>query len=120
MVCLEDFFTPSSAKMAGSAIKLAMLGTVIRLALYDAGMPFFIVSPSTLKKYILGKGIGQKDLIVREVYRKLGLLVADNDTADAAVLAFIAESLVEKKSDLTKPQQEVISRLLSDGKRYNA
>lgn len=125
MVCLEDFFVPSSSFQVGSAIKLAMLGTTTRLALYDAGMPFFVVSPNSLKKHILGKGVGKKDLIVREVYKKYGIDVKDSDQADALVLSCIAEQMSQALSggmgDWPKYQKEVVAALLEAKKErgYN-
>jgi Holliday junction resolvasome RuvABC endonuclease subunit len=125
MICLEDFFVPSSSFQVGSAIKIAMLGTAIRLALYDVGMPFFVVSPNSLKKHILGKGAGKKDLIIREVYKKYGMEVKDSDQADALVLSCIAEQMSQALSggmgDWPKYQKEVVAALLEARKErgYN-
>lgn len=125
LICVEDFFTPMNGAQMGSAISLAMLGTAVRMALYEEGLPFFVVAPGTLKKHILGKGVGQKDLIVREVYKKYGLDAADNNQADACVLAHIAEDLYRtikgEHLKLSKPQEDVIAKLLStkDERGYN-
>ncbi len=117
MICIEDFFTPANAFQIGSAIKLAMLGTAIRLALYDAKFPFYVIAPSSLKKHILGKGVGQKSLIIREVFKKYGENVKDDNQADAIVLATIAEHLFAtlkgETIDITKPQSEVIKNLIA-------
>ena len=116
MVCIEDFFTGAHA---ASAIKIAMLGTVIRLALYEKGISFTLVAPATLKKYILGKGVGEKSLILREVYKKYpNIDVKDDNQADSVVLCHIAESLCLKRSgveqeSLLKPQEEVLKGLLA-------
>lgn len=119
MISIEDFFTPGNAQQIGAAIKLAMLGTAMRLALYDAGMPFFVISPSSLKKYILGKGVGQKSLIVMAVYKTWGIEVKDDNQADAMVLAHIAEALDGSKTDYPKYQLEVLEKIRSERPRYN-
>ena len=118
MVCIEDFFVPSNKLQIGSGIKLAMLGTTIRLSLYERGIPFVIVSPNSLKKHILGKGVGDKCMVVREVFKKYGIDVKDDNQADASVLAYLAEHISQalsgkKMDDIPKYQQEVISGLLS-------
>jgi len=116
MICIEDFFTPLGAAQMGAAIKLVMLGTTMRLALYKKNLPFCIISPQSLKKHILGKGTGQKSFVVREVFRKYGLDVSDDNQADAAVLSVIAEHLFltlnNQPVDMTKPQEEVIKKVI--------
>ena len=93
MACIEDFFTPQNPFQIGAAIGLAMLGATVRLALYEAGIPFFVVAPGQLKKFATGKGTGQKSIVVREVYKRWGLDVKDDNQADACVLAHMAEAL---------------------------
>ena len=125
MVAMEDFYVAFNKAQINSSIRLAMLATTVRLSLYDVGIPFFIVSPSTLKKHILGKGVGEKDLILREVYKKLGLSPANNDEADAVVLCHIAEHLHQSLSgtlgDIPKYQKEAIKAILDarDERSYN-
>jgi Holliday junction resolvasome RuvABC endonuclease subunit len=121
MICVEDFYTPCNAKQIGSAIKLAMLGTVIRMALYDAKFPFYLISPNQIKKFVTGKGSGPKSMIVMAVYKHYGKEVADDNQADAMVLSHIAKALVNT-SDVfqpTKAQSEVIKKVLTDRPRYN-
>jgi Holliday junction resolvasome RuvABC endonuclease subunit len=120
MVCIEDYFVPYNPKQIGSAIKLIALGTLMRVRLYEAGIPFFVVSPSQLKKFVLGKGTGQKDLILREVYKRWGINAENNDQADSVVLAYLAESLIMgSKDDMPKFQIEVIDAVMRDQPRYN-
>jgi len=113
LVCIEDFFT---GMHAGSGIRLAMLGAIIRVAMYEKGIAFLIVAPTSLKKWILGKGVGEKNLILREVYRKLGMSVENDNEADGVVLAHLAEQLHCELTGIPyespKYQQEVIKNLL--------
>ena len=124
MICMEDFFVPSNKMQIGSGIKLAMLGTTVRLALYERGMPFVIISPSQLKKFVTGKGTGEKSMIVREAYKRWGVDAKDDNQADAAVLGYLSESIHLRmngieQDGLIKPQIEVITTIISDRPKYN-
>ena len=120
MICIEDFFVPSNKLQIGSGIKLAMLGTTIRLALYERGLPFVIISPSQLKKFVTGKGSGEKSMILREVYKRWGIDAKDDNQADATVLSYIAEALVTPlTTDTPKFQEEVVKTVRKERPRYN-
>lgn len=119
MICIEDFFTPSNPFQIGAAIGLAMLGATVRLALYEAGMPFYVIAPSQLKKFATGKGAGQKSIVVREVFKRWGLDVKDDNQADACVLAHLAEALCVREENEPKYQAEVVKTILKDRPRYN-
>jgi crossover junction endodeoxyribonuclease RuvC len=124
MICVEDFFTPSNKMQIGSAIKLAMLGTTVRLALHERGLPFAIIAPSQLKKFVTGKGCGEKSMILREVYKRWGIDAKDDNQADATVLCYLSESIYFRmngieQEGLIKPQIEVISTVIQDRPKYN-
>ena len=120
MICIEDFFTPQNAHQIGAAISLAMLGTAVRLALYELHLPFVIVAPSQIKKFVTGKGTGQKSIVVREVFKRWGIDAKDDNQADAATLAYLAEALIEGvKEETPKFQMEVIKTVRKDRPRYN-
>jgi len=114
MICVEDFF---AGMHPGSGTRLAMLASAVRLALYERKMAFMVVSPNSLKKWIMGKGVGQKDLIVREVYKRYGIETKNDDESDAVVLACIAEHFLkvlkgEKADNAPKYQQEVVHNMM--------
>lgn len=58
--------------------------------LTGAGIPVAVVTPSQLKKYALGKGVGKKQQVIEQVTRRLGHiwtdLGGDDNQADAIVL----------------------------------
>lgn len=64
-------------------LDLAGLGTVIRLALYDADKPFIDVSPSTVKKLATGKGNADKAAVLAAAIRRLDYPGSDGNEADA-------------------------------------
>ena len=120
MICVEDFYVPSNKMQLGSAIKLAMLGTVIRMTLHERDIPFVIIAPSQLKKFVTGKGTGEKSMILREVFKRWGINAADDNQADATVLAYLAEALVASLTDaVPKFQIEVIKTVRKERPRYN-
>ena len=85
-VAIEGYAMGSKTRpqMAGE------LGGHLRLLLWQAGVPYIIVPPTTLKKYVLGKGNAAKELMLKEVFRKWGYDTTSNDRADAYALARIA------------------------------
>lgn len=116
MVCVEDFF---SGVHPGSGARLAMLAAVVRTAMYEKGIRFFTVAPTSLKKYIMGKGVSQKDLIVREVYKAYSVDVKNDDEADAVVLCHMAEHIHqalggELDAGIPKYQAEVVKNLIAN------
>ena len=124
MICMEDFFTPFSGGTVGAAISLAMLGTLVRMNIYEAGRPFYLISASQLKKYATGKGNSQKSIVICEVYKRWGVDCKDDNQADACVLAFMAEAIYDSVhgqdvSHLTQFQAEVISKVIADRPHYN-
>ena len=124
LICIEDFFTPHNAMQIGAAIKLVMLGTSVRLALYQK-YPFVLVAPQVLKKYVTGKGNADKSLIVREVYKRWNYEAKNDNEADAIGLVHIAESVYLFVRDcpqdgLTMPQKEIVRTVANNPeKRYD-
>ena len=135
LVCIEDIFLPPKLSTSNSAIKLSMLGGIVRTMLYEKGIPFCLVTPLQLKKFILGKGAGEKSLILREVFRRWKVEAVDDNQADAVGLAHLARAVyaqhkldnsmvfefpdLEIEADLIKPQNEVVAKILSERAFYN-
>jgi hypothetical protein len=66
-----------------------------------------------LKKWIIGKGQGEKDLILKELYKRYDFDVSDDNIADAVGLMLIGKTLLGKyEKPLVQFQQEVISKML--------
>ena len=74
----------------GAVFNLGELGGVLRLALYNRGIPSIEVPPTFLKKYITGKGNAQKNLLIKEVYKKYEADIDDDNDCDAFSLALVA------------------------------
>ena len=75
---------------ANQAHQLGELGGVIRLALWDARIPYVEIPPATLKKFATGKGNANKEEMLAAAIRRLGYEGANNNEADALWLLKLA------------------------------
>lgn len=112
-VALEGYaFGSQKANMAGE------LGGVVRLTLWDAFSGYYpearyplVVPPTSLKKYVTGKGQGVgKSQMILAVYKKWGAEFTDDNAADSYGLA----RLVRNKHDF-EYEIEVYNKLTSQG-----
>jgi Holliday junction resolvasome RuvABC endonuclease subunit len=63
--------------------RLGELGGVIRVDLWEAGIPYVEIEPARLKKYATGKGNASKDAVFGAAVHRAGREFATNDEADA-------------------------------------
>lgn len=119
LVCVENYFTPSNRAQIGAAMKLIELGWSMRLALYHAKIPFYIVVTQHLKMFGTGKGNCPKGVVIREVYKRWNLNAVDDNQADSAVLAQMAYAISGRMDKLTKPQLKAIQRVQETAENYN-
>lgn len=89
---------------------------LVRYWLLQSGIPFLIVNPTTLKKFVLGKGVGQKDLILKEMVVRFGLNLNTSDEADAAALVYIGSAFLGLWMPTNQPQRDVVKDLRSKNK----
>jgi crossover junction endodeoxyribonuclease RuvC len=100
----------SYGKVLGSAFTRAGLHYVVRLELDRLGCPVVVVPPTTLKKFVTGKGNASKELMVSTVAKRTGRLISSDDVADAlGLLAFGCEleNMAGPLGPLTKTQRLV-------------
>ena len=72
---------------AFTLVTLVEVGTVVRMALYDAKVPIVEIPPTTLKVYVTGKGVAPKEVMMRDIYKRWGFEAKTNNIADAFALA---------------------------------
>ena len=97
-----------------SLVQLSALNYMMRNILMDRQIDFYIVAPSSLKKFITGKGNSQKSEIMLAVYKEYGHTFLDDNIADAFVLASIGANA--KGFPINKPnapQKEVVELISS-------
>lgn len=78
-----SFFVSKSQR----GLQLAGLHYVLRNHLLVNSIPFEITPPTSLKKYITGKGTAKKNIIIKEIYKRWGIDFDSDDLADAYGLA---------------------------------
>lgn len=79
----------------GAYFNLGEVGGVIRLETQKAKLPLVQVPPTTLKKFLTGKGTSPKDVMIKELYKKYEIDTNDNNDADAMALALLAYEYYE-------------------------
>jgi Holliday junction resolvasome RuvABC endonuclease subunit len=87
LVAVEGY---SFGSRHSQAHALGELGGVVRLALWEAGVPFVDVAPALLKKYATGHGNAPKEQVLAAAIRRLGYQGHDHNQADAAWLRAVA------------------------------
>lgn len=107
VVALEDFVTKSPA-----ASVLGMVHGIVRVALVEAGVPFVLVPPSSLKKYITGKGNADKATMRMETYKRFGIDIADDNQCDAFGLRVMAlDAYGHPLADLPAAQRDALEKV---------
>ncbi len=79
------------------AAQLAALNYAIRIWLFLSGFKYDNSSPSTLKKFVTGKGNCKKNLMLKEVYKKWSVDFTDDNICDAYSLSRLAKHNYFKK-----------------------
>lgn len=80
LVCVEGYSFGSQGR---AVVSLGELGGVVRLHLYQRGLPFVEVPPSCRAKLATGKGNAGKDEVLAAAIRRLGYEGHDHNASDA-------------------------------------
>lgn len=108
----------------GRSFSIGELGGVIKATLCNNYIPYYVVSPPSLKKFITGKGRCDKNEIMKEVYKKWNVDLKSEHENDAYGLARIGLEIsrCKKSTDLKKLlkyEKEVIKTVLIDISKNN-
>lgn len=57
---------------AGRVFELGEVGAVVKMTLLDAGIPFIVVPPASLKQFVVGNGQAKKEQMRQAVLQKWG------------------------------------------------
>jgi len=111
VVCMEGLAYMFRQTMC--MIQLSALNYFLRRDLWSsAGLKFYIVAPTSLKKYVTGSGKAKKDQMLMETYKRWDETFTDDNLCDAHGLARIAYANVSGNDDgLINPQLEVLELL---------
>lgn len=102
LVVIEGY----AAQAKYRAHQIGELGGVIRLALDESNIPFTVIAPTVLKKFVTGKGNSPKSLILKYLLSYFGADVDQEDAGDAMGLALYGAYLVGGYSYLTQARRE--------------
>lgn len=109
----------SYGSSVGRTFELGEVGSVVKLVLWDAGIPFIVVSPASLKQFVSGNGSSDKEHMRMAVLSKWGLDFADrDDQCDAYGLAQVARS-VHTGIGKTRAELEVVKKLKDTTKKLS-
>ena len=92
---------------AHTLVTLVEIGTIIRHGLYMHGINYNDVPPTSLKKFVTGKGNAPKDMMMKEIYKRWGFEGTDNQ-CDAVGLAMFAAALYDLV-DLPKQHLQAVT-----------
>jgi crossover junction endodeoxyribonuclease RuvC len=90
---------------------LGELGGMIRLILYEEGIEFVDVAPTSLKKYATGIGKGDKVAMAIGVIKTWGVDFPTTDQTDAYALCQFGRGYLGLVDDLTVFRKEVIDAI---------
>jgi len=122
IVAIIDAHSPTIVGIEGIAFgvgkttalaQLSGLNYLLRKELMIRDIAFVIAAPSSLKKFVTGKGNAQKDEVMLAVYKRWGVTFTDNNECDAYGLAQLALSIYDPERKINSNQKSVISLISS-------
>ena len=118
-IIMEDFFT---GQQPGTVISLACVGTLVRYKLMKSGYNFFTVAPTQLKKFVTGKGVGRKDVMIKYVFQRFGYDTNSNNVCDACGLAYFGRAIWHKMNErdikLLAYEDEMVKKVIKERQLY--
>jgi len=96
---------------ASSVIPLVELGSLLRFMLRVDKTSWLDPRASELKKFATGKGNAPKDVVMLNAYKKWGFDAANNNIADAYVLAMMGLAHIGELKGATKEMEKIAKSL---------
>lgn len=78
---------------ASSVVTVVACGTIVRQTLYELGYNWLEVPPTTLKKWVTGKGTANKAAMADAVLARWGYQSPSDDIVDAVALAQVGVAI---------------------------
>lgn len=94
-------------------VTLVEIGTVLRYFTMQKGFEYVDIPPTSLKKFVTGKGNAKKDVMMLEVYKRFGYEAPTNDEADAIGLAMFGQAM-HGKVILPTAHMAAVSKILGN------
>jgi len=100
----------------GNALyQIGELGGVIRVMLYEMGIPLLVVSPKELKQFATEKGNATKELMAAWAQKRWNVIFPTNDETDAYALVKLGQAYLGLDTELTAVQKKVVEGLRGRG-----
>jgi crossover junction endodeoxyribonuclease RuvC len=93
------------------AHQLGELHGLISFWLYKHEIPELRIQPTTLKKFVTGKGNAQKDMMLMEIFDRFGHKGANNNEADAIGLLYMGLASKGLWTPTTREQRSALEGL---------
>jgi Holliday junction resolvasome RuvABC endonuclease subunit len=100
------------------AFALGELGGIVQVALFDAELPYRVIAPKTLKRFVAGHGDADKEKMLRKTKDKWKIDFGDeDDLCDAHGLARLMLAMDDPKKLKFRHELEVVHELLTPPKK---
>ncbi|MBM4076040.1 MAG: crossover junction endodeoxyribonuclease RuvC [Planctomycetes bacterium] len=86
----------SYASRMSHSHSLGELGGVVRLALFEQSIPFFVIAPTARAKFATGKGNAGKSEVVSAISAKTGIIWGGGDGGDRCDAWVLEQMLIAK------------------------
>lgn len=111
IVAIEGF---AYGAKGNAVFEIGGLGWIVRMLLWDHGIPYVIFSPSQIKKYATGKGNANKNAVMIAAHKRLGYDGSDDNEADALwARALCLASLGHPMVDLPQANREAVKEKIT-------
>lgn len=109
LVVMEDF---SFASKGSGLFQIAGLGYIVRYAMWLQEIQFLLVPPTVLKKFVTGKGTSDKSIMLKELFKRWGVDLNDDNVGDAYGLARIGSAIMGWDQKTTDFQKDAVKQIL--------
>ena len=92
------------------AHSLGEIGGCVRMILWEYGCNLIVVPPSTLKKYLTGKGVGDKNIVMKHVFKRWAFDSDDDDECDAFGCSVLGLVAVSDDAGWTNAEREILTK----------
>ena len=89
----------------------AGLAYLVRYFLWSAKIPYILVAPTSLKKFVTGSGKAEKSMMLMDVYKRWGIEAKNDNEADAYALLRIGIVLTGQAKIETRAQKETLATI---------
>lgn len=103
------YVTEGYAFSAQQAHSLGEIGGCVRRVIWESGGNLIVVPPTTLKKFVTGKGSGDKNVIIKHVYKRWAFDVDDDNECDAFGCAMLGLVSLKDEARQTKFEREMLT-----------